>query len=66
MIRMKCDKCGKIHVNTREHLEANWDQAFTCEPGCGRRMKIDRDEARGILDNSPANQPDIIPMYEVP
>jgi len=65
MIGMKCSKCGNIQMNTREHLEAHWDQAFTCEPGCGRQMKIDRDEARRILDSSSADQPAIIPMHEV-
>lgn len=64
MIGMKCPKCGKIHMNTREHLEAHWDQPFNCEPGCGIQMKVDREEALRILDGSSAEHLGVIPMHE--
>lgn len=65
MIGMKCPKCGKVHMNTRDHLEAHWDQPFACDPGCGIKMRLDREEALSILDKSSADRPAIIPMYEV-
>lgn len=65
MIGMKCPKCSKIHMNTREHLEAHWDQPFACDPGCGIQMTVNRDEALSILDSSSTEHAAIIPMHEV-
>jgi hypothetical protein len=65
MIGMKCPNCGKVHLNTQDHLEANWDQTFACDPGCGIQMKLDREEAQSILDQASADHPAIIPMHEV-
>lgn len=63
MIGMKCPKCDKVHMNTQEHLEANWDQLFVCEK-CGAGMRLDREEAQSILDKSSPDRPAIIPMHE--
>lgn len=65
MIGMKCPGCGKIHMNTRDHLEAHWDQPFACNPGCGIQMKLDREEALKILETSSTDQPAVIPMHEI-
>jgi hypothetical protein len=65
MIGMKCPSCGKVHMNTEDHLKAHWDQTFVCDPGCGTQMKLDREEAQRILDGSSANAPTIIPMHEI-
>jgi hypothetical protein len=64
MIGLKCPSCGKVHMDTRDHLEANWDQLLVCD-GCGINMKLDREEALSILDKSSASTPAIIPMYKI-
>jgi hypothetical protein len=65
MIGMQGPGCGKIHMNTRDHLEAHWDQPFACDPGCGIQMKLDREEALKILATTSTDQPAIIPMHEI-
>jgi hypothetical protein len=64
MIGLKCPGCGKINIDTRDHLEANWDQLYTCD-GCGEHMRLDREEALSILDKCSDGSASIIPMHEV-
>ncbi len=64
MIGLKCPRCGKINIETRDHLEVNWDQLYACD-GCGEHMRLDREEALSILENGSDGSASIIPMHEV-